>query len=103
MAQYSDAILLIIVLAAWEIVKWMIPRFMKKTVGTQYVTVAQCNENRKACGVHRDRKNDDLFNLIRGLRSEVKQLRILIVKHMLRSNAPTDAIEEALESRGKDK
>ena len=100
-AEYLNSIFIIVVLAAWEVIKWLIPRFMKKTVGTQYITVQECLQNREACGVHRDRKNEELFKLIRGLESEVKQLRMLIVRHMLHSNAPASAIEEAIESGGK--
>lgn len=79
-----------------ELLRWLVPRFMNKAVGTQYVTVESCENRQTTCGAKRDKAHDELVLLIKGNTTETRRTRLLIVKYLIRSGAAPEEIEEAL-------
>lgn len=89
-AQFLGALLLV------EVMKWLVARFMKKAVGTQYMTVTACESSRTLCGGKRDQAHEELVGLITKATAETRRIRVLIVKYMVRSGAAVEEIGEAL-------
>jgi hypothetical protein len=96
MPDYATAIVVLLTLASWELIKKLIGKYWDKTVETDYVTVTACKACRDECHQKRSKKNDESLRLLKSLGSEVKSLRLTIIKHMVHSKAPAEAIEEAL-------
>jgi hypothetical protein len=90
------AILFLVAIVGREIVVLAIRKVWTRTIDTEYMTREACAICRDHCLSDRRIKDDDLIDLVKSLRDEVKELRMQIVRHMLYSKAPVEAIEAAI-------
>lgn len=98
-AELAPILQIVAAVVALKVIDLAVKRVWNRTVETEYMTVNACNSCRSECRSGRQVKDEDLIKLVRSLREEVRQLRLLIVKNMLYQKAPPSAIEEALESK----
>ena len=93
----TTGLMIVAGMVVWEIIRWSVQRFLKKTAGTQYVTVEACSACRNECKVSTGSDRKELLATIAKLDGKVDQLRSIIIRHLLLNTIDDEAGRRELE------
>lgn len=94
MSEMQVAVLFIAGLVLVEIIKLTVGRVFRKTIDTEYVTVARCRKCREECSLARSQNNSGVQDGIRDLGQSVDTLRGVILVMAVKVGVEESTLEK---------